>query len=744
MASTISYTIKLLDQFSDVSKTVYANAVKMDSVIQRHSKTVKQTANSYENLKTKSVSSSDATLKAVRRVTKTVDVAKEKVKELKKQFEVLNKTGAGIRNVGRDLTTRLTVPIVGFGIASVKSSMDFRKSMASVGTMIPGQSERLKRLSGEVLNLSIETGKGAKIISEGLYETISAFGEAEPPMNKLRIATRMSVAGNASVVDSLKLVSAVTKGYGDISDESAQRVSDMAFKVVELGQTTFPELAASMGRVVPIAASMNIKQRELFTSFATLTGVTGTASEVSTQLSAIMSAMLKPSEALTTTVKKLGYTSASTMVGELGLHKSLMMINDAIDGNTDKMAEMLGRKEALVGALALTGAQSTVFTDKIRKMEQVIGATDKAYMEQTAGFNKAGFTWEQAKQRAFKMSVVIGDKLLPQLEKLFAFLEPYINKISDASDEQLSFGIKIAAMVAAIGPAMMVIGKATTLISAFGSGLTAVGGAGGALALMTGPVGIAAIAIAGLAAITVYCWDELENLRTAIADGLSPVIGDLTGDTGGLKTNLYAVGNVLRTSVGFVTSATAPFVKLGLKIGTLPLRGMIQGFKVAQQVVGVFSNAINIVSSALSIAWNWVARVGAEWLNSSAAGRVVLQVLDHMSNAFDNVTEYVKSLWEQVENFFGSVSGWLGKIGVKMGETADEQKMLKEQAMSKMNIDAAKGALSTNVSFAPATGTLESSTKIDLNIKAPEGTVKEVKTRTKNSYANVNVGKNED
>ena len=51
--------------------------------------------------------------------------------------------------------------------------------------------------------------------------------------------------------------------------------------------TTFPELAASIGRVVPVAAKMNVAQEELFAGFATLTGVTGSAAEVSTQLAGI-------------------------------------------------------------------------------------------------------------------------------------------------------------------------------------------------------------------------------------------------------------------------------------------------------------------------------------------------------------------------------------------------------------------------------------------------------------------------
>lgn len=809
MAFTISYTIKLLDQFSDTSKKVVASAAKMDSTIVKHGRSVKKAAKEYKTFSNAAIASTSGVttsigkanqaikttqrtikglksdmgrttqsiqeaigkvdtlksdmvktnqaLKTTLSTTNTVkaDMAKtnkaikktqDRVKSLKSDMDRLGDIGKRTEMFGRSLTTKVTLPIVGAGVASLKMSRDFNKAMASVGTMIPGQSERLNRLKGEVLDLGVETGKSANVISEGLYETISAFGQAEPPMAKLRISTRMAVAGNATVVDSLKLVSAVTKGYGDISDEAAQQVSDMSFKVVELGQTTFPELAASMGRVVPIAAAMGIEQKELFTSYATLTGVTGNAARVSTQMTAILGAMIKPSKNLIKVVKKLGYSSASTMIKELGLHKSLMMISDSVDGNADKISDLVVREEALAGMLALTGAQSSVYTKKLKQMASAVGATDDAYREQTEGINKAGFAFERMKQRAFKMAVVIGDKLMPQAERSMDWLEPFIDKASNASDEQINLALKIAGVAAAIGPLLTVMGHGTTLISMLGSAVGGSGGLAGMLALATGPVGIAAGAIAGLGFLTAYCWDEMENLRDGIKDGISPVINDLTEDTDELSGGFRGIGKYLKISVGFVTSATAPFVKLGLKMSSLPFRGMIKAARIGIQVFKVIPSAIDIASNSLSIAYNWVTRMAIQWLNSSKYGRMFLQLIDHLWNSFDNLTGYVKTLWDYVEGLFSSVSKWLDKVGIGLGAAADEQARLQDAAVADMRIEASKGALSTNVNFAPATGVLETSGRIqtDITIKAPEGVVKDVKTRTKNAYANVNTGKNDE
>ena len=81
------------------------------------------------------------------------------------------------------------------------------------------------------------------------YQVISAFGDTKEVPKQLEATLKAAKAGGASAFDSLNLLSAVTKGYGDTSFEAMMKVSDLAFQTVKLGQTTFPELASSIGRV---------------------------------------------------------------------------------------------------------------------------------------------------------------------------------------------------------------------------------------------------------------------------------------------------------------------------------------------------------------------------------------------------------------------------------------------------------------------------------------------------------------
>ena len=143
----------------------------------------------------------------------------------------------------------------------------------------------------------------------------------------------------ATTTESLNLLSAVTKGYGDTSSEALRKASDLAFMTNKLGQTTFPELAASMGRVVPLASTLAVTQEELFASFATLTGVTGTANEVSTQMSAIQRALIKTTPQMADAIKKLGFSSAKTLIQERGLVGGLRDLIATTDGSQEAEPE---------------------------------------------------------------------------------------------------------------------------------------------------------------------------------------------------------------------------------------------------------------------------------------------------------------------------------------------------------------------------------------------------------------------
>ncbi len=294
-----------------------------------------------------------------------------------------------------------------------KQTMEFNKGMAQVATLIPNSRERVDELSAALIQLSSDTAKPVKDLTDGMYQVISAFGDGEDTMKNLEIATKAAAAGASTTTDAINLLSAVTKAYGDTSSEAQQRVSDLAFTTVRLGQTTFPELAASMQNATDMSNRLGVSQEELFGVMATLTGVTGDASKVSTQLRSALVGLYNPSNELKDMFEEMNIESGEMLIKQEGLQGSFELITKYADRTGVSLNALIGRVEGVTAVSSIGGSMADTYADKLREIEDASGATSEAFAEVTDGVNKAGFQLEQLRNNFDLLRIQLGDKFLP-------------------------------------------------------------------------------------------------------------------------------------------------------------------------------------------------------------------------------------------------------------------------------------------------------------------------------------------
>jgi len=161
--------------------------------------------------------------------------------------------------------------------------------------------------------------------------------------------------------------------------EEAERFSDLLFTTVRQGQTTLPELAGSLARVTGLAAKAGVDFEELLAAIAALT-VTGTPpSQAITQIQGAIAAILKPSEQATKLAAELGIEFSAQRLAAVGLEGILQDVAGATGGNTEQMARLFGRVEALNGVLTLTGLGADKFAENLIAMGDATGAVDAAF-----------------------------------------------------------------------------------------------------------------------------------------------------------------------------------------------------------------------------------------------------------------------------------------------------------------------------------------------------------------------------
>lgn len=295
---------------------------------------------------------------------------------------------------------------------AVDAANSFGEAMGKIQSLIPGNTARTKEYREAIIGMAKDTGQSLEDVAAGAYDVVSTFGDSADAISQLGIAVKTGAAGAATTKDGLALLGAVTKAYGDTSAKTMQQVADLGFQTVNLGKVELPELASSIGIASPLAANLGVHMEELFAVMASASGVTGSGSEVMTQMSSSMSALVKKTPEMKKAWKKaFGKESVKDAVAKDGVVGVFNRLVDTTDGSIEKIDELFGRIEGLKLILQLTGKGAADFNDKLHAMQNVAGATDTAFTAMRGGM-AANAT--QAKKTAVEieaLKVGIGDDL---------------------------------------------------------------------------------------------------------------------------------------------------------------------------------------------------------------------------------------------------------------------------------------------------------------------------------------------
>lgn len=353
------------------------------------------------------------------------------------------------------------------GTAAVKSAAEYEAQLANVSTLLTGTeaevAARTAEIGDQVLEISNRTGVATADLTDGMYQVVSAFGDSADAAAILETAAKSAAAGNATTTDSINLLSAVTKGYGDTSAEAVQQAADLAFATVRLGQTSFPELAAGMGKVIPLASTLGLEQEQLWGAMATLTGVTGSTAEVVTQMKATMQAFLSPSKNMQAALKNMGYESGQALLESKGLQGSLDALKDAVGGNELAFAGLFSSVEAQTAVLAMAGNQAENLTSKTAEMYEATGAANTAFERQT---NNLKYDIKMIKNLGANFLTQLGTNILPYVRE---FAEAALPVVSEALEK--IGGYMTGTIIPAAKTAAKWISEHRTLILALAAGI---------------------------------------------------------------------------------------------------------------------------------------------------------------------------------------------------------------------------------------------------------------------------------
>ena len=643
------------------------------------------------------------------RLAKSYGRLKNSQEEIARLNTAIEKNGEAISGAKRKFAGTIgTITALGAAIYAgpVKKSIEFENQMANVSTLldgdIPAISARVAELRKDIINLSNATGVGTDNLTDGLYQVISAFGDSAESAKLLEIASKAAKAGGATTADSINLLSAVTKGYGDISAEAQQKAADLAFQTVKLGQTSFPELASSMGKVIPLASTLSVKQEDLFGAMSTLTGVTGGTAEVATQLKATMQGFLSPSTNMAKSLEKLGYATGKDLLESKGLQGALDLLKESVGGNELEFAKLFSSVEAQTAVLSLAGEQADNFRNKTTQMYEAGGAAQSAFEKAT---NTTAAKIERAKTALSNLGLVLADTFLPYVSTAAEKLSVLITNFSAWAQENPKLlstlvkvggavlGLKAAGQAAKIGflelnGARLTIQKGfegirtvfnLARIDSAGFSGTLKGVAKNVIGYFGG-IGSAAGG-AGRAFTGLFSGTKIGNLFSGIggaAGGLFSKafsgIGGLATGAAGKVTGIFAragskiaagplgkIGGVVGKGFSKLTTMIAPLQKLGGAI-LGPFGGIAGKILPVVGVIGLIIDAVQIFRDHLDDI-----RAGVE----KVFGPAGVAVFDNIVGVITNIGNTIKGIFSDgnLASAREFINGIFGEQGVAVFDT---------------------------------------------------------------------------
>jgi len=249
-----------------------------------------------------------------------------------------------------------------------KTILDLDKGLRNVNTIIRVTDKELKGFGKTIMSIRSTTGKTTEELTDGFYQLVSAGVAAADSMEFLGVAAKAGIAGLTDTKTSVDGLTTVINAWG-MSSEDAGEVADKMFKTVELGKTTFGEIAASISMVAPLAAAVGVSFDEVSGAVAQLTSQ-GTPTSV---------AMTQIASAINGLNKELGDGWSETRT----LQSAMVEMFEKTGGSATKLQEAFGRKEGVLAVLAMAGVNAEKTADKLNKVGDAMGSFGTAFAEQS-------------------------------------------------------------------------------------------------------------------------------------------------------------------------------------------------------------------------------------------------------------------------------------------------------------------------------------------------------------------------
>lgn len=588
--------------------------------------------------------------------------------------------GEKMTNVGKNLSAAVTLPILGIGAASVKTAMEFESQMDRVGAIAGATEEEMKKLSDTALELGTNTSKSASEVAKGMEE-LAAMGFTANEVIGAMPGVISAAEASGSDMAQTAAVMASTLNIFSLKASESSRVADILATTANVSAASLTDMQLALKYAGPPAAALGVSLEELSAGIGIMTNAGMDGSSAGTSLRGALLGLLDPSSENSKLMTKMGIAVSDAEGNFVGLSNLIENLSASMQGQTETqqaatISALVGR-EAVSGMLSLMKAGPAEIDKMTLALQNSGGASEEVASKMRdnlkGALDELGGTFETA-------AITIGTIMTPTIQKLSAAIKEVVDKFQEMSPVGQKVALVVAALAAAIGPLLIAFGfiatAVGTLLSLFGtvsaaiavvttgvaSAVPAVTALAGVFTLLTGPIGIAIAAIAGIIAIVILAYNKIDWFR----EGIDQIWNTIQQST---SVAFEAIKKTIDTIVGSVVSfvksqlevfkafweENGAFISASVKMYFGQIKSNIE--LVMGIIKGIFQIVWPLIASTVRYAWETIKLVVSTAINLVLGIiQTVLKVLQgDWQGAWDTILQTLKDIWADVGKFLEGI-----------------------------------------------------------------------------------------
>lgn len=608
----------------------------------------------------------------------------QELKRLQEQAIESNAALAKIEEVGDKLQTAgdkisgagqkllpVTAAVAGLGTAAVKTTADFDTSMSQVQATMGITKDAMSELNGESVNtvealrdlakqMGSETAFSASECADAMNYLALAGYDTQEIYDTLPTVLNLAAAGGIDLALASDMVTDALSALGMETSEADTMVDQMS-KTASTTNTSVAQLGEAILTIGATAKTVKGGTAELNTALGILANNGIKGAEGGTHLRNVILALQSPTDKAAACMESLGVEVYDSEGNMRSLNDILGDLNTSMDGMTSaekqNIISSIFNKTDLAAVNSLLSNTGDSWDSLQQSITESSGAAQQ--MADTQLDNLSGQI-TILKSALEGLAISFGEILMPKIRAAAKKIQEFVDKLNGMNDEQKETVVKIAAVVAAIGPMLILFGKVTstvgTAMKGF-SGLTkgiaklgvkiagssgSITGLGSALGAVAGPV-LAVVAVIGtLAAAFATLWKTNDEFRENIIGTWNQIKETVSGFCQGIVDRLNSLGFEFESITEVLSAVWQGFCEL-----------------LAPVFEGVFNHIANTLSTVLDVILGivdvFISVFQGDWSGAWEAVKGIFTTMwEGLVSWFENILNTLKGVADVLLGWFGT------------------------------------------------------------------------------------------